>query len=74
MAEFCPECFIKLNPEFSKSDLKIIKEPSLCEGCGEIVPKIVIDVKEYALNYRKNLNNFCILLLTFGKIYDIFYT
>lgn len=53
MAEFCPECFIKLNPEFSKSDLKIIKEPSLCEGCGEIVPKIVIDIKEYALNYRK---------------------
>ena len=53
MAEFCPECFIKLNPEFSMSDLKIIKEPTLCEGCGKIVPKIVIGIKEYALYYRK---------------------
>ena len=53
MAEFCPACFIKFNPEFSKSDLKIVKEPTLCEGCGEIVPKIVIGIKEYALYYRK---------------------
>ena len=53
MAEFCPKCFIKLNPEFSRSDLKIVKEPTLCEGCGEIVPKIVIGIKEYAVYYRK---------------------
>ena len=53
MAEFCPKCFIKLNPEFSRSDLKIVKEITLCEGCGEIVPKIVIGIKEYALYYRK---------------------
>ena len=53
MAEFCPEGFLKLNPEFTKSDLVIIRGQELCEGCGEIVPKIVIGIKEYALHYRK---------------------
>ena len=69
MAEFCPKCFIKLNPEFSRSDLKIVKEITLCEGCGEIVPKIVIGITEYALYYRKNQNNFVFTIYFWKNIW-----
>ena len=55
MAEFCPECFLKLNPEFTKDDLVTIKEPDLCEGCGKIVNKTVLSIKESAL-YKLNDN------------------
>ena len=49
MAEFCPEFFLKLNPEFTKSDLVIIRGQELCEGCGKIVSKTVLNIKESSL-------------------------
>lgn len=54
MAEFCPECFVKLNPEFTKDDLVIVKELDLCEGCGKIVDEIVLSIKETSLNKLNN--------------------
>lgn len=53
MAEFCVECFLKLHPELKKSDLIIIRETDLCEGCGKIVRKTVLDVRESSL-YKLN--------------------
>lgn len=53
MAEFCPECFLKLNPEFTKSDLVIIRGQELCEGCGKIVSKTVLNIKESSRNKLK---------------------
>ena len=47
MAEFCKECFLKLNPEFEEKDLQLLKEEALCEGCGKIVDKIVVNIKPY---------------------------
>ena len=49
MAEFCPECFLKLNPEFIKSDPVVIRGQELCEGCGKIVSKTVLNIKESSL-------------------------
>ena len=49
MAEFCTECFLKLNPEFTKSDLVVIRGQELCEGCGKIVSKTVLNIKESSL-------------------------
>ena len=46
MSEYCPDCFLALNPEYKKSDLIIIKDPDLCEGCGKIVKECVLDVKK----------------------------
>lgn len=67
MSKFCKDCFIKLNPEFSEQDLKTCKEETLCEGCGKIVPAIVIGIRERSLwrihwhrekeNKRKGKNN-----------------
>jgi hypothetical protein len=54
MAEFCPECFIKLYPELSRKDLIIIKEPDLCEGCGKIVDETVLKVKPSSENKIRN--------------------
>lgn len=55
MAEFCPECFIKLNPEFTRKDLVIIKDTDLCEGCGKIVDAIVLSIKESSLYKLRDL-------------------
>lgn len=46
MAEFCKECFLKLNPELSEDDLVMIKEKELCEGCGKIVDETVLEIKD----------------------------
>ncbi len=46
MAEFCRECFLKLNPELTEKDLVMIKETELCENCGKIVDETVLKVKE----------------------------
>ncbi len=46
MAEFCKECFLKLNPELSEDDLVMIKEAELCEGCGKIVDETVLKIKD----------------------------
>lgn len=56
MAEFCPECFIKLNPEFDKSDLVIVKGKDLCEGCGKIVDEIALSIKKTSLHKLGNNN------------------
>lgn len=55
MAEFCIECFLKQNPEFTKEDLVIIKDPDLCEGCGKIVDKVVLSIKNASLHKIKNV-------------------
>lgn len=49
MAEFCKECFLRFNPEFKEKDLQLLKEEALCEGCGKIVDKIVVNIKPYSL-------------------------
>lgn len=46
MAEFCKECFLKLNPELSEDDLVMVKETELCEGCGKIVDETVLKIKD----------------------------
>ena len=46
--------FLKLNPKFTKEDLIIVKEPDLCEGCGEIVNKTVLMIKESSLYKLRN--------------------
>lgn len=53
MAEFCVECFLKMHPELKKSDLVIVRGAELCEGCGKIVRKTVLDVRESSL-YKLN--------------------
>lgn len=54
MAEFCVECFLKLHPELKKSDLVIVRGAELCEGCGKIVWKSVLNVKPSAENKIRN--------------------
>lgn len=40
MAEFCLECFNKINgTEYTKSEVWL--EPDLCEECGEIKPCVM---------------------------------
>lgn len=46
MAEFCPECFIKLYPECKKHNLVVMRGLDFCEECGKSVNKIVINVRE----------------------------
>lgn len=46
MAEFCKECYLRLNPELSERDLVMLKTPDLCEGCGKIVKATVLNVKK----------------------------
>lgn len=48
MAEFCKDCFLKLNPQFEEKDLVMIDGEDLCEGCGKIVSEIVLKVKNNA--------------------------
>lgn len=40
MAEFCLECFNKMNGTHL-TGLQVIREFDLCEGCGEIKPCVV---------------------------------
>lgn len=46
MSEFCKDCFLKLNPQFTEKDLVIIKDDELCEGCGKVVNEVVWEIKE----------------------------
>ena len=42
MAEFCLECFNKINnANLKKRDVTLSKYPTLCEECGEIKPVII---------------------------------
>ena len=45
MAEFCPECFLKLHPEYTKHSLVVMRGLDWCEECGKPVNKIVINVQ-----------------------------
>ena len=46
MAEFCKECFIKIEPEYVKNkELILSEDDDLCEGCGQFKP-VVIDIKD----------------------------
>lgn len=45
MAEFCKDCFLRLNPEYKEEDLVMINEDDLCEGCGKIVSETVLKVR-----------------------------
>lgn len=46
MSEFCKDCFLKLNPQFTEEDLIMMEGDELCEGCGKIVNEVVWEVKE----------------------------
>ena len=46
MAEFCPECFLKLHPEYNKHSLVVMRGLDWCEECGKPVNKIVINVQK----------------------------
>ena len=46
MSEFCPECFLKLHPEYTKNSLVVMRGLDWCEECGKEVNKIVINVQE----------------------------
>lgn len=45
MAEFCPECFLKLHPEYNKHNLVVMRGLDFCEECGKTVNRIVINVQ-----------------------------
>lgn len=58
MAEFCKDCFLKLNPQFTEKDLVMIKEDDLCENCGKVVSETVLKVKDNAeRKLDKNASN-----------------
>lgn len=44
MAEFCKDCFKKLEPSVSEQELVLSSDAELCEGCGEVKP-VVLEVK-----------------------------
>ncbi len=46
MAEFCPECFLKLHPEYTKHSLVVMRGLDWCEECEKPVKKIVINVQK----------------------------
>ncbi len=56
MAEFCKECFLKLNPELSEDDLVMVKEAELCEGCGKIVDETVLNIKDSGMRKLRKSN------------------
>lgn len=46
MSEFCKDCFLKLNPQFTEKDLVMLKGEDFCENCGKIVDETVWEVIE----------------------------
>lgn len=68
MAEFCLECWNRLNDtEYSKKKYIISEELELCEGCGEYKPIIIMERRAY---YMHKLRYF---LLPFRIIYSVLY-
>lgn len=57
MSEFCKNCFLKIHPKLRPSDLIMVYEPELCEGCGKIVSETVLDIKTEALNRLSEVRN-----------------
>jgi hypothetical protein len=42
MAEFCLDCWNKMNHTLlAKEDVILSEEPDLCEGCAELKPTVV---------------------------------
>ncbi len=59
MAEFCLECWNKINgTNDSERKYVLSKESDLCEGCGEIKPVIIMERKLY---YMRILSPFIIV-------------
>ena len=53
MAEFCLECWNKINgTEGNERKYIISKDLDLCEGCGELKPVIIMELKEYIHKFR----------------------
>ena len=66
MAEFCLDCWNKLNDANDKEENYIMsKELDLCEGCGEW--KHVIIVERNSL-FKYRLREFVRILKIFGRI------
>lgn len=49
MAEFCEECFRKLNPECAGYSLEISRDKDFCEGCAKW-KRVVIGFKPSIFN------------------------
>ncbi len=41
MAEFCLECFRKIDGDMSLTENDVIMDMDLCEGCGEWKPGVI---------------------------------
>ena len=41
MAEYCLDCWVKLNPGTTAADWEVDDEPDICEGCGDWVPCVI---------------------------------
>ena len=41
MAEYCKDCFKKLNPQVDVHRMVMSREMELCEGCGQLRPCVV---------------------------------
>ena len=41
MAEYCKDCFKKLNPQVDVHRIVMSREMELCEGCGQLRPCVV---------------------------------
>ncbi len=69
MAEFCLECWNRINGLDEPEDKYIISDIyELCEGCGELKRIIIIDKKSY---YRYKLRKIFFPIVTIGKIFYI---
>ncbi len=68
MAEFCPDCWNKLNG-FKDGEKKYVvtKDLDLCEGCGELKQVIIAERSDYYL-YK-----FRLVILPFKIVYYAIY-
>jgi len=45
MAEFCKECFLRINKNYKEEQLVLSEDDDLCEVCGKFKP-VVIEIKK----------------------------
>lgn len=68
MAEFCLECWNRINCEENDKSMYIIsKSLELCEGCGEYKPVIIMERSAYYIH------NFEYIIFPFRIIYKVIY-
>lgn len=68
MAEFCLECWNKINgTNDDKRKYILSKDLDLCEGCGELKPVIIVERKAYYIH------KFRYFILIFRIVYYILY-